>query len=153
MALPDLSQYSEEELDQLIAAARFLKGSREVHGGLEIELLHNVLATCIGPACPRTIGIAKKTRDWSKFAATAPAVIEDIQEGFRPKNLQELQKALRICVEMLIDDLKHWDTPPPITYRVVVNNLARIPAVIDAAFPGYRESGALGPFVLHAPVV
>lgn len=46
-----------------------------------------------------------------------------------------------ICLELLLDNLRGMNIP--ISPRVVVSHLSRIPAIMDVHFPGYARAGLL----------
>lgn len=151
MKLPDISDLSRDQLNELIARAKLLRGSKSGEQEIDEQLLHDVICACVGPECPKGLAQAKRTKVWPRFKQSTEIVIGYARE-FKPRNLIELRAALKICIELLIDDIRNWTRPVPISYAVVVNNLNRIPAVVDAAFPGYRASGCLG-FIVKAHVV
>lgn len=96
------------------------------------------------------VSVLKSTTGYKSFADKCPAVIEFIVSAF-PANHEHRgvheRGLLQIGLRLLYEDLRRMGIA--VSARTLMQHVHRVPAVVNAAFPGYAESGLLHKIV-HA---
>lgn len=147
-APPDLSALSQADLQNLIARAQALLPSgpqAQPAGGERPE--QEVLAALLdllrdrGSRLPE--GVIRRGPYWSAFRSAAPAIADYLREyapsvaGKRVLRCAAYRRLLSVLARWL-DRLK-----VPVTPKTMIQNMPKVPALMEQQFPGYATSGLL----------
>lgn len=82
------------------------------------------------------------TGHYKSFAPKCPPLLAWIKTAFPTQNSALHERALlRVGVRLLYEDIRRMGQA--VSLRTLMAQIHRVPAVIDAAFPGYAASGLL----------
>lgn len=138
-------------VDEVLAALPKLSQPElaSVRAALEHLLVHQVdeldTTSPLYIAMSELLGVGLSFRDfhnaqsYSTWRKVAPKVVAFMEATFPHTTKVTKFAMMTFMLEALMDDLKGRGVP--LTLSTVTVNLARLPALFDQEFPGYRESG------------
>lgn len=155
--LPDLPP---EQLRELVSRATYLldptgqdanpaKPRQAGHkADADQQLVCKELETLLGHAGDRRalpLTVLLKSGAGKAFCQGVPLFMDFIRSEFGPARQVQTVKVVRVLLRCIATDLTRRSVP--VCPRTVSQGLARVAAVVDKSFPGYREAGLL-PFLL-----
>ena len=110
------------------------------------QLTLNALAATVGLS-NATFSLPERTQ--GHFDKRCPKLINFLDENFTGWDTHKNSQIafLRMLFGLLADDLKERGVNP--TIGIMILSLGRIPEIVDAAYPGYRESGMTDLILRH----
>lgn len=90
----------------------------------------------------------RRSKDFPTFAESVPGVIRYMRKG-EVQSRNQQRGFLRMGVKLLYENMSEMRIP--ITARTVMQHFYRLPAVVNANFPGYAQGALLGWIVRAKP--
>lgn len=136
----DLTTLKDDELRALHARVGALLESKRAEG--DEQLLFTAIAQQLDAKGQTwSLGMLARNALYTQFQSRCLATTIYVDRFFQPKNRLERLKAFRLLTRVLLRFLENARVP--ITLKTVVQNLDKIPRLVDDEFPGYLESGVL----------
>jgi hypothetical protein len=140
--LPHLSAGELDQLFERIKALRQMGGNGNGHAKSDdsdviLDTIIRVMQSN-GLTCPYLKQLRQR-RNYTSFKEKVPALMDYLKKV--STNRLEQSVILDLGVGLLYHDIKHWSIP--MTDSLIMNNIHRIPAIMDVHFPGYARSGML----------
>lgn len=149
----NLESLSAKELRELAARASFLAAGKDERIDLDTRLVQAMDAVLFARTKTRFHeGVAMGLSNKGALFSASPVMKEYILTYFKPRGPGEWLKAYAIIVEAVADQIAKVGAA--LTARKMVELFGQFPAHVNAAFPGYAESGMLGILLKqeHRPV-
>jgi hypothetical protein len=145
--LPKLTEDELAALRQRLSALRSMGPAPSTNGCADPDLvLHTLCDTLCG------LGVEfsnpaqlKRTQGFKAFVPKAEAVMQFIRKAASTRNQQ--RALLGLGIRLLYDNLKGIGCP--VSSRLVMAHLHRLPSVVNQSFPSYAESGLLGMLIAN----
>jgi len=147
--LEQLHELDEDGLREIRSQASFLLAERVPDTDSEsgfYAVMCDVL-TEHGCYSPIPYGTFKRLPQYKAFREAVPVVTSYVRQYLKPANRLEERKAYNVLLAMVCRWLKTVEIPR--TVKTCVENLEKIPSLVEVRFPGYREAGML-PAILRA---
>lgn len=153
-----LDSMPEDELKRLHAKIANRLGSdstitKEVKpnsGSDQLGLVYEAFSQILSSKGFRTIpwNRFQESRDLSAFTTKGEWLISYARKNFKPETRIQLSYTLILLTKLLTEWLEKINVP--LSYRTLINNLDRIPSLVDESFPGYGKAGLLPAVVKNA---
>ena len=138
--LPHLSATELTTLSARVKALQQVAGNAPAETTLADTVLETISEVLRGYGVDMASAMMmKRSHNFGAFSDKIPGLTAWMDQITR--NRIEQRAVLTIAVDLLYQDLKHLTLP--ITGRTMMNHIHRIPAVMDASFPGYAKYGLL----------
>jgi hypothetical protein len=134
------------ELDDVIARAKLMRSMTRgaetsvnpQTGRDDVQFVLEVIASAMAREDYSSPSLLRKSSQFASFKTKVPALIEYL----KPAGSRNQQRALlRLGVELLQKYMTGIGVPTG--SRVIMQNIHRVPAVIETQFPGYAREGLL----------
>ena len=138
------SRLSKSERKELVRAIKALDGSglaRMSERVSDEDMLLGVVAEVLRAKRVEFSSIAalRQSHDIATVRDKLPELMQFLSQAHNTRAGQHA--TLRLGVELLYDSLLRMNVP--VSGRMLVNHLHRLPSIINEAFPGYAEAGLL----------
>lgn len=141
-----IAQLSPEEMRKLRQALRYIKVEEEVQPGDQPSDTLAILANVLKKAGLefRDLGSLRRSQYFPAFRDKSEKLWEYLEMASSDKTKQ--MAILSFGIRLLVDNIRSMNYVP-VSAHVVMQQIHRVPSVLDQAFPGYAEFGLLGKVV------
>jgi hypothetical protein len=133
---------TKDELLKLRSRVVFLAASTEPSGDEEMfyNMLNRIVEVANGRSEPH-FKLFTKTVHYKLFRANFDVIHNYIDANFESAQKVDRLKLYHMFAEMLKDEISQYNIP--LSLLTMIRNVPRIPSLVNAAYPGYSESGVL----------